>query len=170
MPARVRLSIASRFSPRQGRLRFVLFYSMREMVTMTSARTLKAQTRVAGSAAACAVHPVCIPTTAHHSHEPTDHVSIAQGALPIPVAVTDTARAPTSQHTRQSAIPAHCEHSLFSTIIPLVLSFFLADTRSYQLHNSPNSSSHSSPMEHDSHHDAHIHGLRLILDSILAPV
>jgi hypothetical protein len=25
-------------------------------------------------------------------------------------------------------------------------------------------------MEHDSHHDAHVHGLRLILGSILAPV
>jgi len=35
--------------------------------------------------------------------------------------------------------------------------------------NSPDSSSHPSSMEHDSHHDAHVHGLRLVLGSILAP-
>jgi hypothetical protein len=37
-------------------------------------------------------------------------------------------------------------------------------------HNTPESSNPpSSSMEHDSHHDAHVHGLRLALGSILAP-
>jgi len=49
-------------------------------------------------------------------------------------------------------------------------SFFLTNTP-YQSHNSPeSSSSHPPSMEHDSHQDAHVHGLRLVLGSILAPV
>ena len=39
-----------------------------------------------------------------------------------------------------------------------------------QSHNSPESSPHPPSMENDSHQDAHVHGLRLVLGSILAPV
>ena len=50
-------------------------------------------------------------------------------------------------------------------------SFILTHTpSSYQLHNSPKSSFHPPPMEHNSHHNAHVHSLHLILGGILAHV